>query len=139
MVSAQGDSRADDTRNTSRPTRVLVVEDEALIGMDLVMTLESWGYVADGPHKNCDQAISALTSFEPDIGILDVNLGRDKTSRPIATEMSRLEIPYLFLTGYSASQTAEDDVLRHAPLLGKPVNHMELRRALLDLVPDRSD
>ncbi|WP_143747381.1 response regulator [Marinibacterium profundimaris] len=65
-------------------TRVLLVEDEFLIGMDLAMFLEEWGYVVDGPHASSSKAIAAIEKDPPNLAILDVNLGRDDTSLPIA-------------------------------------------------------
>lgn len=114
-------------------TRVLLVEDEFLIGMDLAMFLEEWGYVVDGPHGSSAKAIAAIEKDPPDLAILDVNLGRDDTSLPIAQMLHGQGRPFLFLTGYDPSRYADHALIREAPHLRKPVNEAHLRALLAGL------
>ena len=56
--------------------RVLVVEDEALIAMDLQALLEEAGYQVLGPANSSAAALALIDNEEPDVALLDVNLGR---------------------------------------------------------------
>jgi CheY-like chemotaxis protein len=115
--------------------KVLVVEDEMLIGMDLVMLLEEWGCSATGPVRTVASALSAVEAQRPDVAILDVNLGDGETSIPIAMELAESGIPFAFLTGYDPSRLDDGATALKAPFLRKPVNERELREVLSQLVP----
>ena len=56
--------------------RILVVEDEALIAMDLQALLEEAGYNVLGPANTSEAALALIANDEPDVALLDVNLGR---------------------------------------------------------------
>ena len=56
--------------------RILVVEDEALIAMDLQALLEEAGYCVLGPANTSEAALALIERDEPDVALLDVNLGR---------------------------------------------------------------
>ncbi len=98
------------------------------------MTLEEWGYVADGPHSTPSEAIGAIDVFQPDIAILDVNLGNGATSLSIAERLSEAGTPYLFLTGYNSSRYADQERFQQAPNLRKPVSEVQLRQTLAKLL-----
>jgi DNA-binding response OmpR family regulator len=118
------------------PYRILVVEDEVLVGMDLVMMLEDWGYIPDGPHANVEDALAAIEAFDPQIAILDVNLGRGQTSLPVAEALGRRKTPFLFLTGYTRLDAAENPSAEGAPRMKKPVAEGELRSMLEKVAGD---
>ena len=103
--------------------RVLVVEDEALVGMMIVDMLERLGctYVVVAAWPN--EALRRLRDQSFDIAVLDINLN-GKQSFPVAEELRRRGIPYLFSTGYEKVAPPE----RHAgaPLLQKPYTQDEL-------------
>ena len=113
--------------------RILVVEDEVLIGMDLVMLLEDWGYRPDGPHGSVAACLEAVEQFDPEIAVLDVNLGGGETSLPVAAALRERGTPFVFLTGYTRLETAEDPTILSAPRLKKPVSEHELKSILEDL------
>ena len=89
-----------------RDRRILVVEDEYLIGMSLADGLESAGSIVVGPVPSVDKAIKTIES-EPhiDAAILDVNLG-GVLAYPVADMLIARKIPFVFTSGY------EDNVLR---------------------------
>ena len=61
--------------------RILVVEDEALIAMDLQALLEEAGYHVLGPANSSAAALALIDNDEPDVALLDVNLGRSDAFR----------------------------------------------------------
>jgi CheY-like chemotaxis protein len=54
--------------------RILVVEDEAFIALDLVMAIEDAGAIAVGPAATVAEALELIRFDPPDGAILDVNL-----------------------------------------------------------------
>ncbi len=80
--------------------RILVVEDEPLIGIMLTDILESVGCVVLGPAYDVRQAMNYLDVDRIDCAVLDVNLGAGQTSAPIADALEERKIPFMFATGY---------------------------------------
>ena len=101
--------------------KVLIVEDEVLIGMDLAFTIEEAGFDVSGPHKTCLMALQALDADPPDLAVLDLNLGRDETSEKVAERLQELGRPFVFLTGYSAASHPVAQRFPDARCLSKPV------------------
>ena len=54
--------------------RVLVAEDEFIIGCDLCHTVEEAGYIVEGPFEDLSSTMLAFQKNKPDIAILDVQL-----------------------------------------------------------------
>ncbi len=95
---------------------ILVVEDEILIALDLVAQLEEWGFSPVGPCSSVQHALAALEAATPDAALLDMNLGRDGTSEPIAMALQERGVPFLFLTGYSAHPLSFEGLSGQHPL-----------------------
>jgi DNA-binding response OmpR family regulator len=87
-----------DTNSNSRPL-VLVLEDEALIGLNLQDDLQDAGYRVEGPFTTCAAALSWLETATPDTAILDAAL-KDGPCRAIAQELTRRKVPFLIYSGY---------------------------------------
>jgi len=79
--------------------RVLVVEDEYLVAMDMSAYLEAAGAHVVGPASNVSAALEALEHAELDGAILDVNL-RGEMAYPVADALAARGIPFVFTTGY---------------------------------------
>lgn len=108
--------------NGSDPLTVLVVEDEMIVGMDIAMTLEDAGFTVAGPFKAPDRALAAIADAVPDFAILDLNLGRDLTSEPVAEALQARGCPFVFLTGYGAASHPVIRRFEDAECLSKPVD-----------------
>lgn len=80
--------------------RVLVVEDEYLIALDLTDHLEQAGAIILGPVSSVSEALDILGTLDrlPDVASLDLKLA-DGTSIRIAEELDRLGVPFIFATG----------------------------------------
>ena len=63
-----------DMPTSLRGARILVVEDEAFIALDLVMAIEDAGAIAVGPAATVAEALELISFDPPDGAILDVNL-----------------------------------------------------------------
>jgi CheY-like chemotaxis protein len=113
-------------------TRVLVVEDEPLIAMHVEDVLVGLGCDVVGMASNTSQAMAILGVKSVDVAVLDINLGSNETSYPIADALAERSVPFVLLSGYSRTgQRAKD---RDRPWLQKPVDESELSRALLDAI-----
>jgi CheY-like chemotaxis protein len=102
---------------TSANPSVLVVEDEALIAMDLQALLEDAGYRVLGPANSIATAMALLDGNQPDVALLDVNLGRSDVFG-VANELASRNTKLIFLTGHTAQKLPEAH--RHRPLVAKP-------------------
>jgi response regulator RpfG family c-di-GMP phosphodiesterase len=91
-----------------RDRRILIVEDEYLIAINLQDGLENIGSVVLGPVPSVEKAIKKIES-EPHIDrrVLDVNLG-GALAYPVADMLVARKIPFVFTSGY------EDTALRNA-------------------------
>ena len=78
--------------------RVLVAEDEFIIGCDLCHTVEEAGYIVEGPFDDLSPTMLAYQKNKPDIAILDVQLG-DGIVYPLAEQMMAENVPVIFHSG----------------------------------------
>ena len=114
---------------------VLIVEDDALIGLELETVLEDAGMEVVGPAHSVDAALASTAERKPDAAILDVNLGGEEVF-PVADALAGAHVPFLFLTGHSASivPTRHQD----RPMLAKPYQPSDVVRAISLLVGNGS-
>jgi CheY-like chemotaxis protein len=110
--------------------RILVVEDEYLIAVELKRWLHDVGVEVIGPVPNVDQALTLIEDHRLDAAVLDINLGDGDTSYPVADRLDRLKVPYLFATGEAQTASSYSD----HPRLEKPCSKADLLRTLGDLV-----
>jgi PAS domain S-box-containing protein len=111
--------------------KVLVIEDEALIAMQLKLDLESEGNVVVGPFGKLSEALRAAQEDNFDIALIDINLGADN-SAPIAEILDRRSIPFAFTTGYN-DLIFLPPTLREYPRLTKPYNPGDVKNLVLKL------
>jgi PAS domain S-box-containing protein len=110
--------------------RVLVVEDEAMIGAELVQSLSGAGCCPLGPFATVEDADAALAEDRPvDAAVLDVNLGRSD-SLPLARGLLAAGVPVVVVTGYSVLPAAWASEKGLSAVLHKPVDPVELVAAL---------
>src|SRR3546814_9846381 len=79
--------------------RILVVEDELLVALELEMMLIGLGCDVVGPASRLEKAMQLAAAEAIDGAILDVNL-RGRPVYPVATALKARGIPFLFSTGY---------------------------------------
>jgi PAS domain S-box-containing protein len=111
--------------------RVLLVEDEPLVSMMLADMLSAFGHKVDGPYNRFTDAILAAKSNNLRAGILDVNLGGEKTYA-VADILATRKIPFAFVTGYGPDTIVSE--FSHAPVLQKPIEAAKLHALLQQIV-----
>ena len=77
--------------------RILVVEDEALLALDLQELLDQCGAKVIGPAVSVSQALEAINENHIDCALLDVKLG-DETADAVAVALEQRAIPTVFVT-----------------------------------------
>lgn len=107
--------------------RVLLVEDEALVGMLIRDILEETGYAVTGPISDLNEAVQSAKNNAFDVAVLDVNLG-GSFAYPLAEQLQARGIGFVFLTGYASDVV--DERFSKAPILRKPVERDALETAL---------
>lgn len=99
--------------------RVLVVEDEMLLALDLEEGLNDAGCDVVGPAGNLRTALALARSETIDAAILDVNLGGESVF-PVAQALAARRVPFLFATAYAGADELYPGDVRQAPRLAKP-------------------
>lgn len=107
--------------------RVLVVEDDYFIALELCSALRAAGADVIGPARDLETGLAALREERIDCGVLDINL-RGRLAFELAIELRARGIPAIFATGYDASMIPDE--LADAVRLEKPVDLAALCRAV---------
>ncbi len=91
---------SEDDKPFERPCsmRILILEDEPLILMELALSLEDEGMVPV-TATNVRAALEAIETHDLDAAILDVNLGRGETCESVAESLAERQIPFLLHSG----------------------------------------
>lgn len=85
-------------RPSDRP-KILVVEDEFIIALDLCETVRDLGYALEGPYADGWNAFEAIEGDLPDCAILDV-FTADGEVYPLADRLTEAGVPIVFHSGH---------------------------------------
>jgi PAS domain S-box-containing protein len=116
--------------------RFLVVEDEALVGLDIAAGLEDADAQVEGPIGTPEKAIDAIGRLALDGALLDANLHGLPVDE-IASALTRRNIPFVFVTGHGADGLPP--AFRSISILSKPFSRQQLVEAAAQLVAGKSD
>lgn len=87
---------------------VLVIEDEALVGLELQESLQKDGYEVPQVVMNFEGIMPAVVKYKPDLVIMDINLNSFTDGVAAVQRMKILgNIPVLYLTAYRDEETKE--------------------------------
>lgn len=117
---------------SAQPASILVVEDEAILAMDLCMKLEEEGYAIAGTASTGRQALALYLQESVDIVICDINLRGDWNGIETAQQMiSHRPVPIIYLSALTDRSTLEQaKATTPAAYLTKPVTSDSLRIAV---------
>jgi PAS domain S-box-containing protein len=122
-----------DMAGLGRKRRVLLVEDEELVALELSIELSRLGWAVVGPAATLAEA-QALISTQVDAAVLDVNL-RGKPVYPVAEALAKQDVPFLFCTGYEVVDP--EGRFADVPVIRKPIEPSAVSAALSDLLSRR--
>ena len=108
-------------------SRVLIVEDEFFIALDIGQQLADAGFEVVGPAPSVAKALSLVAEQGCDVAVLDVNLGGE-TSEPVARKLQESDKPFVVLSGYSIDN--KQSWFGDATVLSKPLRMDDLVAAL---------
>lgn len=113
-------------------TRVFVVEDEAVVAMDLSRRLKDLGYQVCGSAGSGETAATRIQALDPDVVLMDINLGGGMSGLDVARRIqASCKASVVFLTAYSGADIVAEAVAAGAyGFLVKPFNERELYAAL---------
>ncbi|UNE47863.1 response regulator [Aquisalinus flavus] len=108
--------------------RILVVDDEPLIAMEIESTLSQAGFEVAHMAQSVETALAFLQDgVNVDGAVLDANL-HDASARPVVDRLQEMGIPLLIVSGYSADQIGP--WAENVKLLRKPIIYSELIKSL---------
>ena len=109
--------------------QILIVEDEAVVAMDIQSRLEELGYTVIGSIRSGDAAIQTACALRPDLILMDINLQGEMDGISAAARIQEQNLtPIVYITAHG-----DEDTLRRAMItepLGfivKPIDHQKLR------------
>lgn len=105
--------------------RVVVAEDEGLIRMDVVATLNEAGYQVVGEAADGEEAVKLATELEPDLVVMDIKMPK-MDGITAAEKIAELKIPVVLLTAFSqaelVSRAAEAGAMAYVTKPFKPTD-----------------
>lgn len=114
------------------PAKILVVEDEGIVAIDLQTTLEDLGYIVTAVVDSGEMAIEKAKETQPNLALMDIRLAGELDGIQAAEIIrSEFDIPVIYLTAY-----ADKETLKRARLtlpfgyLIKPFEERELQTTI---------
>ena len=119
-------------RPLSTSASILVVEDEPFIAQDIADFLEEVGYQVQDICYDAAAAEKSLKNAQPDLCILDVNLGKGPDGIALAQKINQnWQLPFIFLTSYTDDTTLERaKATRPYGYISKPINFDSLKSTI---------
>ena len=111
--------------------RILVVDDETVLAMDVEFILKEAGYGVVGPATNVAEGLDLIKKDRPDGAILDLTLSRGRSDE-IADHLAAHNIPFIFLSGHTEKDLPAAHKKR--PLIEKPFRETDLLTALDQMI-----
>lgn len=85
--------------------RIIVVDDEQIVALDLRRTLEGLGYIVPAVETEADGAVDAARRLRPDLVLMDIRLRKGDGVEAAQAITSQFDIPVVFLTAFSDEAT----------------------------------
>ncbi len=118
--------------------RILVVEDEPIVQLDLQIRLQRLGYIVIGSASRGEEAIARAAELKPDLVLMDVCLDGPMDGIEAARQIRAARwVPVLFVTANAGAPGEHRTALR--PCLSKPFRAAELKTAIADALDDRAE
>lgn len=100
---------------TESPAKIFIVEDEALIAMELEDRVREFGYVFGGSASKGEEAVTSVPRVQPDLVLMDIHLAGQLDGVDAAARIRGIcDVPVIFLTAF-ADQPLVDRAREVAP------------------------
>lgn len=114
-----------------RSLRILIVEDEFFISLDMQNILQDLGHTVVGIAVSADEAVRLARQTRPEVALVDIRLVGPRDGIEAANEMRRFGVPAIFVTAHNDPQTrARADAVAPLGFVAKPVNAQRLQLEL---------
>jgi len=112
--------------------RIMIVEDEAIVALDLQHKLKTLGYAVSGVASSGEEAVRKVPQTRPDLVLMDIKLKGDMDGIEAAQRIrDDFTIPVVYLTAYSDENTLQRaKVTEPAGYLLKPFKDRELHATI---------
>lgn len=116
----------------SQAVKIMIVEDESIVAMDLAMRLQKEGYEITGTADNSEEALALFREQPPDLVLMDININGNKDGIETAREIKKIqEVPLIFLTAFSQHEFVNRaKEVNPAAYLVKPFNKDSLNSSI---------
>jgi len=108
--------------------KIMIVEDEALLALELELEVESAGHVVVGTAASRKAAFDIIETSVPEFAFVDVHLSDGPTGIDIGRRLAEREIPFVFVTGNV--KRIPDDFVGALGAIEKPYTMNGLQNAL---------
>ncbi|MCC6422212.1 MAG: response regulator [Phycisphaerales bacterium] len=98
---------AKQTTSTSAALRVLIVEEDTLVGMGLRSQLERLGHVVIGQAATAPEATELYRSQKPDLVLMDIRLDDTAGSELAKALLALRRVPMIIISAYSEAELIE--------------------------------
>jgi DNA-directed RNA polymerase specialized sigma24 family protein len=121
-------ARADIMRQ--EPTKVLIIEDEPLIAMDIAQIVQDLGHTVCGTAARKDEALTAAKRTKPGLVLADIQLKEgDSGIEAVQEILQSIDVPVIFVTGFP-ERLLTGEGLEPAFLVTKPFDAETLKTAI---------
>lgn len=112
--------------------KILIVEDEAIVAMEIEFLLRSIGFKIVGKANNSSKAMDLASKYFPDIILMDVNIKGERNGIDTSLEILKYSKPMIiFVTAYNDDETKQKmDVIKPHFLLHKPFTPEDLQKII---------
>lgn len=110
-----------------------MIEDEAIVAMDIAMQLRKMGCIPVGIAASGEQAIEMSVRLQPDLALMDIHLASAMDGITAAQTMrTQCNVPVIFLSAFVAEEKSRARASQSAPLgyLNKPFSEYELQTVI---------
>jgi len=112
--------------------KILIVEDESIVALDLSMRLQKEDYEVVGIAPSSEDAVKLFTEEKPDLVLMDINIKGTKDGIETAKALKKIQdVPLIFLTAFSQTEYVNRaKAVNPAAYLVKPFNNESLHTSI---------
>jgi DNA-binding NtrC family response regulator len=110
--------------------RILIVEDEFLLALELERRVRAAGGAVVGPVGSVERALARVRDDHLDGALLAVNLN-ERPITPVVEALRERGVPFILVTAYGDAAPPDEPALHGAPLMTTGTATAELHRAMM--------